>query len=422
MQDILLQKLFETERWTAAIDKGMLKGIRKDQLFQLTKPSVRANIFAAIRDGRYTIAPPHAALIPKDTPGEFRRVFVNEPIDRVLLSLINDLLFELCPDMIHPRCRSYLKGTGCGETVQDISRIITDYPETVIGWKSDLSKYFDSVPMRYIDRTFRQVKERTGPSAVLDLLVRYYHSDYYFDEDGNLVRNGQSLKQGCAVAAFLADAILYDLDEKLCSAFEGHYTRYSDDMLFLGGDHRAAMRCLQDELAKMDMTLNPRKVEPIRKDRWFKFLGFSIRGKDISLSSSRIKSFQREIESRTTRDPKATPQKALNRVNRFLYQGNGEHSWATQVLRVINVPEDINTLNAFVLDCLRAVTTRKTRTGGLGYSQQLRQGCIARGRGRNVTANREKTPGRIEGYRSIACMRNALLTSRSAFNTLVATL
>lgn len=422
MQDILLQKLFEMPRWQAALDKGIAKDIRKDQLYQLTKPEVRANLYAAIRDGKYKIAPPHAALIPKDTPGEFRTVFVNEPADRVLLSIINDLLFELCPDMIHPSCKSYLKGVGCGQVVQQVSRIIVNGTQTVIGWKSDLSKYFDTVPVRYIDQTFDKVQEHTGPSAVLDLLRDYYHNDIYFDTDGTLTKGYQSLKQGCAVAAFLADAVLYDIDEGMCNTFKGFYRRYSDDMIYLGDDHQEAKQYLENALAAKDMKLNPKKVEPIRKDRWVKFLGFSIRGADITLSASRIKTFQKEIERRTVRRHKTTLQGAVNAVNGYLYKGINGHCWATQVLPVINVTQDINTLNTFVLDCLRATATGHKRIGGLGYMQGLREGCIQRGRGRNVTANRNKTTAKIDGYLSLGCMRNALLTRRAAYNTLAASL
>lgn len=57
----------------------------------------------------------------------------------------------------------------------------------------------------------------------------------------------------------------------------------------------------------------------------------------ISPSASRIKTFQKEIEYRTVRNPRTTLAKAVNAVNRYLYKGNGEFSWATQVLPVCNV-------------------------------------------------------------------------------------
>ena len=420
MTDKILQQFFDIDRWTKAIEKGVFKDIRKDQLIRLTDEHTRVAIADAMLRGKYEISPPHTAQIPKDN-GEFRTVYVNEPIDRIILSIANDLLFDLMPEMLHKACKSYQTGIGCGKVVKEVSHKIVDAANNgCLGWKSDLSKYFDSVPLRYIDEAFDKVETKHGHSAVIDVLRKYYHSDLYFDENNNLQRKYQSLKQGCAVASWLADVLLYDLDEEL-SRLNGYYVRYSDDMLFIGKDYEKAMTILQQRLGEMSMTLNPKKVEYLTSDKWFKFLGFSIKGDMISLSSSRIKTFQKEIEARTIRKPNATVSKAINSVNRYLYKGNGEFSWATQILSVCNVRKDLDELNKFVMDCLRGVETGKHKVGGLGYVKTQSDGCISRGRGRNVKANRNKT-NNISGYLTIGCMQNALLTSRAVYNTLVASL
>lgn len=420
MTDKILQQFFDIDRWTKAIEKGVFKDIRKDQLIRLTDEHTRVAIADAMLRGKYEISPPHTAQIPKDN-GEFRTVYVNEPIDRIILSIANDLLFDLMPEMLHRACKSYQTGIGCGKVVKEVSHKIVDAANNgCLGWKSDLSKYFDSVPLRYIDEAFDKVETKHGHSAVIDVLRKYYHSDLYFDENNNLQRKYQSLKQGCAVASWLADVLLYDLDDEL-SRLNGYYVRYSDDMLFIGKDYEKAMSVLQQRLGEMSMTLNPKKVEYLTSDKWFKFLGFSIKGNSISLSSSRIRTFQKEIESRTIRKPNTTVSKAINSVNRYLYKGNGEFSWATQILSVCNVRKDLDELNKFVMDCLRGVETGKHKVGGLGYVKTQSNGCISRGRGRNVKANRNKT-NNISGYLTIGCMRNALLTSRAVYNTLVASL
>jgi hypothetical protein len=103
-----------------------------------------------------------------------------------------------------------------------------------------------------------------------------------------------------------------------------------------------------------------------------------------------------------------------------LYKGYNGFSWATRVLRAINVPHDIVVLNGFVMDCLRAVLTGKKKVGGLGYVRDQKDGCINRGKGRNVKANKEKVPN-IENYYTIACMQNNLRTSKSMYETIVRT-
>lgn len=419
--DKILCEFFSPARWQAAIERGVGKGIRKVELLRMCDTEFRLSLCQQVQAGKYQIAPPHTVQIPKDAPGEFRTVYVNEPLDRVFLSVANDLLFDLMPHMVHPACRSYLRGTGCGDVVREVSRQVVQSQGECVGWKSDLSKYFDTVPIGYIDRAFDQVEAMHGHSAIIDVLRRYYHSDLYFDQHGHLCHAYQSLKQGCSVAAWLADVILYHIDEQLAS-MDGYYVRYSDDMLFLGHDMDKAMGVLRDELAKMQMTLNPRKVEHITKHHWFKFLGFSIRGADISLSGTRIKTFQREIQARTTKRRGQSYGRALASVNRFLYQGDGEHSWATQVLPVCNVRRDIDLLNQFAMDALRAVLTGRGHIGGLGYAAEGKEGCVERGTGRNVTTNRQRTSPVLDGYLTLGCMQNALHTSRAAYQALVDTL
>lgn len=426
---------FEHERWIYAIEKGCIKDVPKNVLYQLCKPEVRVRMYQAIARGEYEIAPPHTALIPKDTPGEFRTVYVNEGVDRILLSIANDLLFELMPDYVHPRCKSYLMGVGCGRIVQEASAaILAAKPQETghIGWKSDLSKYFDSVPIEFIDEAFDGVEMRHGKSSLIAVLRKYYHADLYIDgETKEVCSKYQSLKQGCSVASWLADVLLWHIDDKL-SQLDGYYVRYSDDMLFIGPDADKAMQVLEEELAKMRMKLNPKKVERLDADHWFKFLGYSIKGSSISLSSTRIKKFQHEIEARTFKHRAMhtfkgvkpwTAERALNAVNRYLYHGDGQgHSWATQVLSVVNVKQDIDTMNAFVMDALRAVHTGKHKIGGLGYDRYGKTGCVVRGRGRNVSANRMKTGDDIGGYLTMGCMQNAMRTSKAAYETLVRSL
>lgn len=417
MEDKILEMFFEPARWESAISKGVVKGIDKGELYDLTKPVARAAMYVAIKSGAYEIAPPHTAKIPKDN-GDFRTVYVNEPMDRVLLSITNDLLFELTPEMVHPRCKSYQKGLGCGKVVKEVSAAICGGGSGVVGWKSDLSKYFDSVPIQFIDAAFDKVELKHGHSALITVLRKYYHSDWYFSPDGKLQKAYQSLKQGCSVASWLADVLLWHIDDRL-SRMDGYYVRYSDDMLFVGKAYATAMSALVDELADMGMKLNPKKVEDITADRWFKFLGYSIKGDMLSISPTRLKTFQREIERRTIRQKNNTFQRALNSVNTYLYKGYGGHSWASQILSVCNSSRDIDELNKFVMDCLRAVVTGKRKVGGLGWVRDMADGCVQRGTGRNVSENLAKAGGGIPGYITLGCVRNAMLTSKDAYEVLV---
>ena len=417
MADILLQKFFEKERWEQALEIGVDKHIDKGELRQLCSPKVRIMLYNAIVSGNYEIAPPHQVQIPKDN-GDMRIVYVNENIDRIFLSIVNNLFFEMFPEFVHPACKSYQSGIGCGKIVQEVSRQMIKSKTPEVGVKLDLSKYFDSVPIKYIDEIFDRMENKIGKSIIIDIVRKYYHTDLCFDFNGELIEHYQSLKQGCSVASFLADAVLYHLDDTV-SKLKVYYVRYSDDLLVLGKEWQKAFDVIKTILSEMEMTLNPKKVEVVRKDRWIKFLGFNIKGNQITLSKNRVKSFQKEIEKRTIKQRNITLKRAINQVNSYLYKGDGTYSWATSVLPIINVEKDIETLNQFVMDALRACATGKKKIGGLGSVNDRKDYTVLRGTGKNVTANRRKTPKEIDGYLSIACMRNAILTRHAVYETLV---
>ena len=98
--DILLQKFFEKDRWEQALEVGVDKHIDKGELRKLTSPEVRLALYNAIISDNYEIAPPHQTQIPKDN-GDMRIVYVNENIDRIFLSIVNNLFFEMFPEFVH---------------------------------------------------------------------------------------------------------------------------------------------------------------------------------------------------------------------------------------------------------------------------------------------------------------------------------
>ena len=418
--DILLQKFFEKKRWENAIEVGVGKGIDKGELKKLTSPEVRVAMYNAITTDNYEISPPHQAEIPKGN-GEMRVVYVNENVDRIFLSIVNNLFFELFPEFVHKSCKSYQSGIGCGKIVQEVSRQVVNTKSNIVGFKADLTKYFDTVPLKYIDKIFDQMEMKIGKSKIINIVRKYYHTDLCFDVNGNLIEHYQSLKQGCAVASFLADAVLYHIDE-LISKLPGYYVRYSDDLMCIGNEYGTAFQLVKTMLENMEMTLNPKKVEQISKDKWVKFLGFNIKGNQITLSKSRVKTFQKEIEARTIKQREISMRRAINQVNNYLYKGDGKYSWATLVLPIVNVEKDIETLNTFVMDAIRSCATNKKKIGGLGCVNDKSDYTVIRGVGKNVSANRNKTEKEIDGFFTLGCMQNALRTSRSVYETLVRTL
>lgn len=413
MRDNILESIFlDTSLWSEAIVHGVDKHIAHYWLEKLADPHERAELCVKIAEGEYQIQPPHTGYKKKDDGGE-RMFLANEPQDRLLLNVIYKWLMKNEASMIHPSCKSYQSGIGIGKIVKEISRRIT-YNEkvghnTVVGRKFDIHKYFDSIDREYIHAALRAVEEDYGYSSILDLLHDYYDSDIYYDTRQQcLVENYQGIKQGCAVSAWLANVLLYELDEEL-SHRGGLYVRYSDDILYIGEDYEEVTDIIRKRLAKIGLQLNERKIWDIVAGDYFCFLGFEIHGSDITLSKKWVKHFQQEIDKRTVRNMPLIRNvrrirheggakqevrlmevldKTMRSVASFLLYGNGRFSWATEVLPTINNIADLQQLTTYCLDALRAVYTGHTNIGGLGKSQKY---GIQRGKGRNVKSNLQAT-------------------------------
>ena len=426
MYSDLLIEMFKTERWQAMIKHAEEKNLDRKLIQDLCKPSERQKLFELITSDEYTVFPPRVSLIPKNEPGEYREVYINTDRDRIVLCLINDCLCDMFADMIHPQCKSYQKGIGTQKVVKEISQKIVEMDKdgvNKIGYKSDFSKYFDTVNIEVIDGVFDVIEKRLGfdkgTEPVMNLLRRYYHQDLYFDNHGALKHRYQALKQGCSVASFLANVCLRDLDAYMSTKYEIYY-RYSDDLVVIDRHTDDVIKDINKFCEPKGVKLNPKKVQPLYADQWFKFLGFNIKGGLITLSKNRVKKFQHEIENRTIKKKKCSANQARKNVIRFLYEG--EFSWASSCLGTINVEHDLMEMNNFILDCIRACETGKKKIGGLGSCTDRGNYTIVRGKGKNVRANRDKTEKNIENYLSVTCLSNDLKIHPSVYECVVRTL
>ena len=413
--DKLLDAFFEPDRWTKAIQVAVDKNMPHDKLEIMCGKRFREGLAIMLKNNLYDIERPHQQAIPKDDGGT-RIVYINEYRDRVILSIINDMLFEFCGSLISERSKAYQTDLSCGKVVREVVGRIADCKLETIGIKADLSKYFDSVPLRFIEDVFDKVETICGKSCIIELLRRYYRNNKCLDIHKNEIEHYQSLKQGCAVASFLANAILYDMDEEI-KKLNVYYVRYSDDILIIGNEWEKGRVILEQRLKEKELVLNPKKVEVLTVSKFFKFLGFMIRGTEISISAKRLNNFQKAI-LHICKTSKSLKQ-AISRVNAFLYKG--QYCWAKCVLAYMTNVRDIQTMNIYVMDCLRSVITQRWDLGGLGVELTKKDGVVTRGTGANVKSNRERTPKELDGYLSLYAAKKAL-GNRDMFDNLVRSL
>lgn len=388
-----LELFMDDQLWRQNITHQQSKGVHRDVLRIVCDPEYKARLLGMIWDGNYKIAPPYVVEIPKDN-GKVREVYVNQPIDRFVMTQINYVYMQLYGHMIHPRCVSYQKGIGVKNIVDDICMELKKH-QGAVGYKVDISKYFDSVSRKVLN----EMIDKIDTGSPIDQIVRdYYMDDCIIDQKGNVIEKYKSMTQGCAVSTFFANCVLRDVDEKL-SKMDIIYYRYSDDILMVGKDADKALKMLGEMLEAKGLTLNPKKVETVSTDQWFTFLGVRINGQKRSFSEKSLKEFQKHIREYVNKKAGIGSVKvAIRQINKYLYlnflRNPNEFGWAEYFFSIVNVEDDIKTLDMWIKDTLRGLYTGKRgkeQIGGLGVNKVTNECGVLRGKGNRVSSNLRKT-------------------------------
>lgn len=360
MTDKKMELFCNKQLWENAIEHGLDKKIDKALLYALTDPKGRLAVIKAVEEGRYEIQPPKIIEIPKSN-GKTRSVFANQPLDRVVLSIANEVYMSMYGDMIHPSCRSYQKGMSVQKTVREVTSKLNDGYH---GYKCDLHAYFDSVNKETL---FANLDAISSGSPLDDVIRKYYEDDRVIVK-GEVVEHYKSLAQGCALGTTLANIVLRDIDEVL-SSMNIIYYRYSDDLLLIGEDADIALETLQKMLVPKGLSLNPKKVERIHKDATFTFLGAKIHGTEIDISDESAERFKNEIRKITKMRKgmktkcRTTQRRAIKKINDYLYlaymKNPSNFGWAHYFFSLCTTDKTIRELDFFVKDHLKAMYTGK---------------------------------------------------------------
>ena len=330
---------------------------------------------------------------------EVREINVLPFLDRVIWNTFYKILYDRFEYLIHPLCVSYKKGEGTGSIARKLSKELIRM-HNYHGVKGDLSKFFDSVPIKQIDMTFNMMKE-LEPSKIWKPIIDCYHNDYIYI-NGELVEKYTSLRQGNPMGCLLADVILRDIDEEM-TKYDVVYYRYSDDFILIGREYKQAFARFQEMLNEKGILLNQKKTTYISNDNWFEFLGFSFKGNMISVSKKTLANLENEIKTRTVSKTRqahrpATKKEIAKMIKDLQWyfftafaKSQENFGMGVYLFGTVNVERDLVAIEKYCKDCLRAAYTNKSRIYGLGYVK--RNGYVVDNccKDQNVRANRDKT-------------------------------
>ena len=196
----------------------------------------------------------------KEQGKKVRELNVLPFMDRVIFNLVYQILNDRFKDKVHPRCMSYRKGIGTSIIAKELQKDLIRFGKYYVV-KADLNKFFDTVPIELIDKTINECKAEE-PSKIWEPIIACYH-DNRLKVNGEVVEHYQSLKQGNPLGAWLANIILYDIDEAM-SNMDIVYFRYSDDVLIVSESKyklNKAYAKFKSILKQKGLSLNESKTE-----------------------------------------------------------------------------------------------------------------------------------------------------------------
>jgi retron-type reverse transcriptase len=217
-----------------------------------------------------------------------------------------------------------------------------------------------------------QIQDLLGDEPLLsDLYLRYLYNGRL--RDGKLLPRTSGLPRGGILTPFLANLYLTPLDEAMGQ--DGvHYTRYADDVVIFASSEdgaREALERLNVVTDKLRLTQSRQKTRIIPPGEPFEFLGYVIRGAEVSIRTYALNSLKRRVRRVTdkrkyrqlsarnlaTDEGRMLLQSMIGKVNRtYIYKGGND--WARHFCRCTS-DEQFRQLDAWIADRIRMAATKR---------------------------------------------------------------
>jgi len=412
MKDIKLEEFMcNTVYHENAISHAYEKGMGWNAMNVFMQPESWEILAEKIFNGEYETKPPVIHYLDKNNGNSInyeqavkvdfenvRELYVMDKLDRVVWNTFYQIYYEKYNHLIHENCVSYKRKVSTGKVVKELSRKMNEL-KYYKGYKIDISKFFDKVNRETLFKTLDEISD----NSKIDQVVKRFFNDDRVIINGEDVNRYKSLAQGCAMGCLLADLCLRDIDEVL-SNMDIIYYRYSDDIIMLGKDSTKAMYTLNLMLKDKGLELNPKKIEYLNaENEWFDFLGFKLKKDLITMSSKKVKSIKNKIKeitityARTVKRPctKTEIKRMISQIQWYFFtafeQSKENFGVGNYLFATVNVDIDIERIETYIRDCLRACYTGKKEIYGIGSTNDRKDYTIPFVTGKNVSMNYIKT-------------------------------
>ena len=341
---------------------------------RLTRLGVR------LKEQSFQPRPIRRAYIPKtDGSGKKRELGIPEVEDRIVQTAIVKVVEPIFEAKFLDGSFGFRPERSALHALERVEKAIsTDRPWVV---DADIRNCFGSIPHEPL---MQAVATEVSDGKLLSLIRRFVKADIV--EELQRWTPEEGTPQGAVLSPLLANIYMDGFDREMASAgFQ--VVRYADDFVVLcrtEEEAKAARKCAEEALGKMELTLHPEKtgIVDARAGR-FQFLGYVFTPKGRCPRDPSLKKLRERIRSKTPRLSGESLRVTIAKLGRTLkgwyaYFRHGFH----------NVFEEVD---GFVRRRLRSI---------------LRKHAKRRGVARNHGADQSRYPNKLFDNMGLLCLSN----------------
>ncbi len=256
-------------------------GITYD-MFEANKKEYLKQLYLELQEHRYHPLPVKLVSLYK---GEKERtVALYSMRDKVIQQSIAFELQKIYEPMFSGGTYAYRNGRSALQAIDHMEAQMRRYKS---GWmvKMDIHAFFEHISVHKLKK---ELQHTLKEEDVVELILENAQAEF-LAEDGEIVKKDRGIWQGSGIAPILSNIYLKDFDDQMkerASAF----VRYSDDMLAVAKDQKAAselLRFVRVCMEERELTLNEKKTMLVPVDSGVDFLGYHLdrNGKSIPVKA-----------------------------------------------------------------------------------------------------------------------------------------
>ncbi len=320
------------------------------------------------------ISLPALVELNKKSTGKKRRVFVFPRTENYVFKLLAYMLSRKYDYLFTPNLYSFRQRIGVKHAIR---RILSRHDiGSLYSYKVDIHDYFNSINTdSVLKKASAALSDDPRTLAFVERVLREPRARF----EGEIIECRKGIMAGVPISGFLANVYLADLDRLF---FENGltYARYSDDIITFAKTKEeidAQEVLIKKHLADNLLTVNEKKEFRTSPGEPWEFLGFSITGKEVDISTVSLEKIKGKMRRkarslvrwrcRVNARPEGAVKAFIRIFNRKLYDNprHNDITWSLWYFPSINTDKSLHIIDEYAINCIRYIYTG--RHGKINY-------------------------------------------------------